>query len=306
MNQIYNIFQEIIPLLLVGFLIGKREINLSKYMINPLISTGIPISVMGLILKSGININLIKSTIFSLFIIVFTLILINYIPILKSKFKSKTLQLGSLIGNTSFLGIPLSIALLPEESLNSTIGYDLGATFFAWTFGPYLLNLDNQNKSRIKSEFILKQVIRSPAVKGLIGAFIINFLPWSNTIATYLWIPSKIVIYLAIVIVGIRMGKIYKEKSFHEYNLIKIKDGIILKLLVLPLFSIITLKLFNVETNTLSAIVIQSSTPTSVSTLLIAELYNKEQNLAASMLLWSTLLGIIIIPIWRIILLIVN
>ena len=118
---------------------GKKNPKISKYIARPLIRFGIPLSVMGILLKEGIDINLIKSAFLAFSVIGFLITLINTIPILKKKLPNYTLQLASLIGNTSFLGIPIALALLPSTTINFTIGYDLGTTLFAWIFGPLFL-----------------------------------------------------------------------------------------------------------------------------------------------------------------------
>jgi len=94
---------------------------------------------MGLLLKEGIDINLIKSAFLAFSVIGFLITLINIIPILKKRLPNYTLQLAGLIGNTSFLGIPIALALLPSTTINFTIGFDLGTTLFAWIFGPFFL-----------------------------------------------------------------------------------------------------------------------------------------------------------------------
>ena len=81
---------------------------------------------MGLLLKEGIDINLIKSALLAFFLIGFLMVLINILPIFKNRLSNYTLQLAGLIGNTSFLGIPIAIALLPSSTINFTIGFDLG------------------------------------------------------------------------------------------------------------------------------------------------------------------------------------
>ena len=52
-------------------------------MARPLIRFGIPLSVMGLLLKEGIDINLIKSAFLAFSIIGFLIVLINIFPIFK-------------------------------------------------------------------------------------------------------------------------------------------------------------------------------------------------------------------------------
>ena len=123
----------------MGFFIGKVKPLASEKISISLIKFGIPISVMGLLLKAGINIDLINAAVMSFLTIVCFILLINYIPALKKIFPNYSLQLAGLIGNTSFLGIPIAIALLPTETINFTIGFDLGTTLFSWIFGPYLL-----------------------------------------------------------------------------------------------------------------------------------------------------------------------
>jgi len=85
------------------------------------------------------------------------IILINVFPIFKNRLPNYTLQLAGLIGNTSFLGIPIAIALLPSSTINFTIGFDLGTTLFARIFGPFFL----QEKSSIYN---------IPNIKGLFNA----------------------------------------------------------------------------------------------------------------------------------------
>ena len=105
---------------------------------------------MGLLLKAGINFDLINSAILSFLTITFFIICINYLPSLKKIFPNYSLQLAGLIGNTSFLGIPIAIALLPTETINFTIGFDLGTTLFSWIFGPFLLQRTSNNYSFLK------------------------------------------------------------------------------------------------------------------------------------------------------------
>ena len=101
---------------------------------------------MGLLLKEGIDINLIKSSFLAFFLIGFLIVVINICPIFKNRLPNYTLQLAGLIGNTSFLGIPIAIALLPSTTINFTIGFDLGTTLFAWIFGPFFLQEKSENK----------------------------------------------------------------------------------------------------------------------------------------------------------------
>jgi len=127
---------------------------------------------MGLLLKEGIDINLIKSAFLAFFVIGFLITLINIIPIFKKRLPNYTLQLAGLIGNTSFLGIPIALALLPSTTINFTIGFDLGTTLFAWIFGPFFLQEKSKKNNILNIKGLLNALINSPASRGIIGVLL--------------------------------------------------------------------------------------------------------------------------------------
>ena len=102
---------------------------------------------MGLLLKEGIDTDLIKTALIAFFSIGFLIVLINHFSVFKSRLPNYSLQLAGLIGNTSFLGIPIALALLPTSTINFTIGFDLGTTLFAWIFGPFFLQKNEVTNS---------------------------------------------------------------------------------------------------------------------------------------------------------------
>ena len=283
--------------MILGFFIGKRKPKLSELIALPLIKYGIPLSVMGLLLKEGIDLDLIKTSLIAFFSIGFLIFLINYLPNLKTRLPNYSLQLAGLIGNTSFLGIPIAIALLPTSTINFTIGFDLGTTLFAWIFGPFFLQKKGDLNNTLNFQGLLKAILNSPASRGIIGVLIAYIFGLEKVLGDYLWIPARIVIILAIVIVGTRLGIITNSKT-KFFNLNKgIKYSIILKLFILPLIIFIVSKILGFNLNETSAVVLQAGTPSAVSTILMAEAYKTNQKIASKILFTTTLISIITIPI---------
>ena len=283
--------------MIFGFFIGKWKPNLSETIALPLIKYGIPLSVMGLLLKEGIDLDLIKTALISFFLIGFLIVLINYFSIFKTILPNYSLQFAGLIGNTSFLGIPIALALLPTNTINFTIGFDLGTTLFAWIFGPFLLQNKTQTDTNLNFKEIPKAILNSPASRGIIGVLIAYFFGLENVLGDYLWIPARIVIVLAIVIVGTKLGIITNSKTkFINLNE-GIKYSIILKLFILPFITFIISKILGFNLNETSAVVLQAGTPSAVSTILMAEAYKTNQKIAATILFTTTLISIITIPI---------
>ena len=286
--------------MIFGFFLGKKNPKISEYIARPLIRFGIPLSVMGLLLKEGIDINLIKSAFLAFSIIGFLIVLINICPIFKKRLPNYTLQLAGLIGNTSFLGIPIAMALLPSKTINFTIGFDLGTTLFAWIFGPFFLqekSLDN-NIPNIKG--LLNALINSPASRGIIGVLFAYIFQIDEILGNFLWIPARIVIALAIIIVGTRLGLITNQKGkFFDLDE-EIKFSILLKLFILPFIIFLVSKLLNFDFNQSSAVILQAGTPTAISTILMAEAYRIKQKIASKILFTTTLISIVTIPLLKI------
>ena len=254
---------------------------------------------MGLLLKEGIDINLIKSAFLAFSVIGFLITLINIIPIFKRRLPNYTLQLAGLIGNTSFLGIPIALALLPSTTINFTIGFDLGTTLFAWIFGPFFLQEKSNNYiPNIKG--LLNALINSPASRGIIGVLLAYLFQIDEILGNYLWIPARIVIALAIIIVGTRLGIITNQKGKVLDLNEEIKFSILLKLFIFPFIIFLVCKSLNFNFYQSSAVILQAGTPTAISTILMAEAYGVKQQTASKILFTTTLISIITIPLLKI------
>ena len=255
---------------------------------------------MGLLLKEGIDINLIKSAFLAFSLIGFLITLINIIPLFKKRLPNYTLQLAGLIGNTSFLGIPIAIALLPSTTINFTIGFDLGTTLFAWIFGPFFLQEKSKNKNIPNIKGLLNALVNSPASRGIIGVLLAYLLGIDEILGNYLWIPARVVIALAIIIVGTRLGIINNQKERITNLNEEIKFSILLKLFIFPFIIFLVCKFLNFSFYQASAVILQAGTPTAISTILMAEAYGVKQKIASKILFITTLISIITIPLLKI------
>ena len=302
--EIFYLLAELVPCLLFGFLLGRFKANLSVNIAKALINYGIPMSLMGILLKSGLELPLIKSAGIALLSISILMTILNRLTLFRKHIPNRTLQLGSVFGNTGYFGIPVSLALLPNEALIYSIGFDLGATLIIWSIGPLFLKVKSKDINiREYITTFTKVISNSPAVKGLIGATIIQFSPWNNQITSVLWLPSRIVIVLALLIVGMRLGFL-RENNFSKikYQFISVKNALILKLFGFPSIMLILSLIIKLPSIMKNALVLQAAAPTAISVLLISQAESKNEDKAASLVIFSTLAALITIPMWGIIL----
>ena len=302
--EIILLLSELIPCLLIGYLLGRFKENLSLTISRPLISYGIPISLMGILLKSGLEFPLIESAALALVAIGFLMTILNRLPSVNNLMQNRTLQLGSAFGNTGYFGIPVSLALLPDHALIYSIGFDLGATLVIWSLGPILLTDPSKvlSSNRYWKNFI-KGIFSSPAVKGLIGALIIHSSPWDEQITDLLWIPSRVVIVLALVIVGMRLSWLRKANLSRIKNqIISIKNALTMKLVGLPVIMLIISSVIKLPSVMREALVLQAAAPTAISILLISQAASRDEKEATSLVVFSTIIALITIPAWLLIL----
>ena len=302
--EIIFLLAELIPCLLIGYLLGRFKENLSLTISRPLISYGIPISLMGILLNSGLELPLIESAALALVAIGISMTILNRLPGIKNLITNRTLQLGSSFGNTGYFGIPVSLALLPNRALIYSIGFDLGATLVIWSIGPILLTDPAKvlNSNRYWKNFI-KAIFSSPAVKGLIGALIVHSSAWKEQITALLWIPSRVVILLALVIVGMRLSWLKKANlSRIKIQIISIKNALIMKLVGLPVIMLIISSVIRLPNVMREALVLQSAAPTAISVLLISQAASRDEEEATSLVVLSTIIALISIPAWLMIL----
>ena len=259
---------------------------------------------MGILLKSGLELPLIESAALALVAIGILMTILNRLPHVKNLVPNRTLQLGSAFGNTGYFGIPVSLALLPDHALIYSIGFDIGATLVIWSLGPILLTVPSKvlNSNRYWKNFI-NGLFSSPAVKGLIGALIIHSSPWDEQITDLLWIPSRVVIVLALVIVGMRLSWLRKANlSRIKIQIISIKNALIMKLVGLPVIMLIISSAIRLPSVMREALVLQAAAPTAISILLISQAASRDEKEATSLVVFSTIIALISIPAWLFIL----
>ena len=290
---------ELVPSLLIGFWAGRRHETLSARLASPLVRFGVPISVMGLLLKGGLSGAMLQAA--GLAVLAMGLVLVGAarLPGL-AQLASPTLRLGSCTGNTAYFGVPLALAFLPPEALPISIGYDLGATLLTWSLGPLLIGSQANGAQRLRG--LLSSVAGSPATRGLMGALLIQATPWSAPVTDALWWPSRCVILLALMVVGMRLGSIHRQGMTPAARPLQLLRPLLAKLLLYPLLLLLLASLLQFNPLMVRAVVLQGAAPTAISLLLIAESVGADQEWAAGLVFWSTLLALVTAPLWGVLL----
>ncbi len=130
---------------------------------------------MGLLLKGGLHSGKLQAALFSLM-----LVSSGLLPL-------QSQQLGAVVGNTAYFGLPVALALLPPEALSFSITYDFVGTLVTWGLEPLLL--DGQKPQP-------RQVLNTPVVRAVLVAVPLMASPWHAAVAAALWWPAPLVLWL--------------------------------------------------------------------------------------------------------------
>ena len=287
---------ELVPSLLVGFWLGGQQPELSKRLARPLVGFGVPLSVMGLLLRGGLTSAVLKASVVAPVVVILWLLLVS-IQSAGNPHRSSALRLGSCVGNTAYVGVPLALSFLPETALPITIGYDIGATLFTWSVGAVMLACGSlQSSSLLRGA--AQGLLLSPASRGLLGALLVQWTPWNESLADALWWPSRLVLILALFVVGLRLGALFRDRRIPGLLNPGLRAALVGKLLLFPLLLTVLGLLLRWDPLMIKAMALQGATPTAISVLLLSESADREQGDAASLVFWSTVLALITAPLW--------
>jgi predicted permease len=290
---------DLVPALGLGVWLGRRLPGLSARLAPPLVSYGVPLSLTALLLRAGLRWQLLEAAVVAALAIGLGLGLLRLVAGPVPALRSGTLQLGGVVGNTAYFGIPAALALLPPEAIAYSVSYDLAATLLAWTFGPLLIT------GTVPGPLpLLRAVGRSPASRGLLVALVLQRTPWSAAIGAVLWWPARVVILLALVIVGLRLGAMTLEPAGAIAPAGRgLLPVLLAKLVLLPGLVWGLCLLLGLPPLLRQAVVLQGAAPTAIAVLLMAEAAGAaaagaQVTAAAALLIWSTPVALITVPVW--------
>lgn len=289
---------ELLPSLLLGLLLGRRWPSLPARLAPPLMHWGVPVSMVGLLLRSGFSPNLLASALLAALASGGGLLLIRTMPPLRRRLPSGTLQLGSVVGNTAYWGLPAALALLPPAALPHVISYDLVGTLVTWSVGPLLVE-----GIAARPRPLLAALVESPASRGLAVALVLQLTPWHDPLATLLWVPARVVLLLALTLVGMRLARIFRPMGLDTAPEPGLVLALALKLTLLPALLLAICALLPLPEAVGDAVVLQAAAPTAISVLLIGEAAEArgrpgEAAPAAALVLWGTGMALVTVPLW--------
>ena len=289
--MLLKLLLELGPCLLVGLWLGRRWPSLPARLAGPLLGWGMPLSLVALLLRAGLRPTEATTALLTAVLCGGGLVLSCRWPWLRRQLQHPSLQLGAVVGNTAYFGLPVAIALLPPTALAVSISYDLVGTLITWGLGPRLLGQPAPG---------WRGLLSNPVLRALALALPLGLSPWGPAIGSALWWPARLVLWMLLLLVGMRLGTLLRSlRAEPPPSRRPLAAALLLKLGLLPAVALLLGWSLGLGPAPLAALVLQAAAPTAMSVVLLAEHGDGRETIpAARLVLWSTLLALVSVPLW--------
>jgi malate permease and related proteins len=206
-----------------------------------------------------------------------------------------SLLLCSMLGNTGFVGLAIVPFFVSETDLSWAVLYSVTQNVFG-TYGLGVLVSSYYGRQGTGSNqwwMQLKDLLSVPSLWGFALGSLTRSLPLPELVESSLHASIWVVIPGAFILMGIRLSQIQGWQSLKLALL-----PAILKTIVMPTIVGISITMMGMKGDPRLGLVLMSGMPCAFAGLILAEEYNLNGNLVASSIIVSTLIFLVMIPVW--------
>lgn len=202
--------------------------------------------------------------------------------------------LAMTLGNTAFMGYPVSLALIGPQYFAWSLFYDLiGSTIAAYSVGIALASRFGSSSTGQKRPNPFISMAKTPALWSLPVGVGMRFVALPEVVSSSMNIIAWTTVTLSLVMIGMQLSQL---RSFGSIK--QALTCLSIKMLLTPLVVGTGLMFFGVTGAPRLALVLQMAMPPAFSTLVIAQAYNLDRDLTVTTLACGVVLLLFTIPIW--------
>mgnify|MGYP004652000611 CR=1 FL=1 len=206
--------------------------------------------------------------------------------------KYRILSCGAVMGNVGFFGMPMVMALFPNEPVVACYStmYSMSMNLLVFTMGVFLIT---HNRKFITPKSALLNPTSIAIFLSLPMYFLDVHLP--AELGSAVSLLGKMTTPVCMLILGMRLASVSLRKLFSR-PFVYLVCG--LKLLVYPMFAYLCVLFLPFVSATFKAcILVLSAAPTGAMLLSLAELHGCEQEMSANVVLLATIFCVVTLPL---------
>lgn len=301
MDNLVELYIKLVGLALVGFILGRKLPNTVPIRLGQLLFwVGVPTSIVAFLRKTDLSGQIwIAPTIAYIAIFfgaILALLAIYFIVSVKNKVLSKPTQgsliLAAMVGNTGYLGYPVILSLVGTQYFAWALFYDLlGTTLGAYGFGVALAAKYSDNMQN--NWHIPRAIVINPALWSFGIGLLLRNIALPEAVVSCLDFVAWTAVASSLILIGMRLSKL---SSWGSLKLASIP--MIIKMIVVPMVLGLSLHRFGLTGKTAQVIVLQMGMPPAFATLVLAETFNLDRDLAVTALSVGSMILLITLPFW--------
>ncbi len=198
--------------------------------------------------------------------------------------------LASGVGNTGYLGYPLTQALFGQEHLVKAVFFDIfGTVVLLFTAGIYFANKYGRSSDNAPRQAAL---YAAPNLAGLILGFVVTDMQLPGSLQLAIDSLAEATTAVIMLSIGISLSARFGRR-LGSVTLLTV-----LKLAVMPLVALAMLLALDLPSVVGGVVLLQSSMPVALMTFVIGDKYELDRDFLSGAILVSTVLSMLTIPGW--------
>ncbi|MBD2197531.1 MULTISPECIES: AEC family transporter [Calothrix] len=301
MTNLFELYVKLVGLVLLGFILGRKLPSTVPSVVGHfLFYLGVPISIVSFLYQADLSGQIwIAPAIAYLAILLGALL--AWLAIKGQTYVTNTmpqqptqgsLLLAAMVGNTGYLGFPITLAMVGQQYFAWALFYDLlGTVFGAYGLGVALAARFGNNINN--HQHITKAILINPALWSFAFGLLLRQVKIPHLVAFYMDKLAWIALTLSLVLIGMRLSQLKSWRSLPQVGI-----SLAIKMILVPLILGSTLGWFGITGSAAKVIVLQMAMPPAFATLVLAETFNLDRDLAVTALAAGAFILLITLPFW--------
>ena len=198
------------------------------------------------------------------------------------------------IQNSIYFALPITELLFDKETIGILLIYNVGVEIALWMLGVGFILSPKDSKS------LLGRIISAPIIAILLATWI-NYFRFDQELPEFVFKATRLLGQCAIPLGLILIGALFADqkpsiKLFTEFKIPL--SAAVVRLFVMPAILLISAFLLPLSTELEKVIIIQAAMPCAVFPIVLTQHYGGSPNIAFKIVLSTTLLSFLTIPIW--------
>jgi predicted permease len=301
LTNLIELYVKLVGLALIGFILGRKLSDMVPTRLGQLLFwVGVPITVVSFLRQADLSGQIWIAPVIS-YLAIFLGAFLAWVGIkgqvyftnnIPQQSTQGSLLLAAMLGNTGYLGFPITLAMLGKEYFAWALFYDLlGSLFGAYGLGVALAARFGSSASNYWQ--ITKAIFINPALWSFGFGLLFRQVAIAPVFEFCLDKLAWTAVASSLVLIGMRLSQL---KSWH--SLPQAGMSLAIKMLLVPLILGGSLPFFGITGVPAQVMVLQMAMPPAFATLVIAETFNLDRDLAVTALAAGAIILLLTLPIW--------